>query len=93
MPTIRVPTALRTFTGGVADVEVTGATVRAALDELERKHPGVAAKLLDNAGAVKPFIRIYVGPDDIGSLSGLDTSVGERDEIAIIPAIAGGRDA
>lgn len=90
MPTIRVPSALRTLTGGASDVEVSAATVRDALAELDRKHPGVAAKVLDGSGAVKPFIRIYVGPDDIGSLSGLDTNVVERDEISIIPAIAGG---
>jgi molybdopterin synthase sulfur carrier subunit len=48
-------------------------------------------KLLDAAGSVKPFIRIYVGPEDIQSLHGLDTKLSERDEIQIIPAIAGGR--
>ena len=90
MATIRIPSVLRTLTGGESDISVDGKTVRDALAELERKHPGVAAKVFDNAGIVKPFIRIYVGPDDIGSLSGLDTSVGDRDEIAIIPAIAGG---
>jgi molybdopterin converting factor small subunit len=90
MPTIRVPSALRTLTGGASDVEVGAGTVRDALAELDRKHPGVAAKVLDSAGAVKPFIRIYVGPDDIGSLAGLDTDVAARDEISIIPAIAGG---
>lgn len=84
---------LRPLTGGNSDVDVTATTVRDALAELERRHPGIAAKILDGAGMVKPFIRIYVGPDDIGSLSGLDTNVGERDEIAIIPAIAGGVDA
>ena len=92
MPSIRVPTALRTFTGGAADIEVTATTVRDALTELERRHPGIAAKLLDN-GTVKPFIRIFVGPDDIGGLSGLETKLAERDEVAIVPAIAGGRDA
>lgn len=92
MPSIRVPSALRAFTGGHADVEVTAATVRAALAELDRLHPGISARVLDK-GAVKPFIRIFVGSDDIGSLSGLDTEVAERDEIAIIPAIAGGRHA
>jgi molybdopterin converting factor small subunit len=90
MPTIRVPSVLRPLTGQNDEVVVRGATVRDALAELERRHPGVAAKLFDPSGSVKPFIRIYVGPDDIGSLSGLDTQVGERDEIAIIPAIAGG---
>jgi sulfur-carrier protein len=91
MPSIRVPSALRNFTGGASDVEVTAATVGDALAELERRHPGIAAKLLDN-GAVKPFIRIFVGPDDIGGLSGLETKLAERDEVAIVPAIAGGCD-
>jgi len=90
MPTIRIPSALRTLTGGNADIQVTAATVRDALVELDRRHPGIAAKVLDAAGAVKPFIRIYVGAEDIGGMSGLDTNVGERDEIDIIPAIAGG---
>jgi len=90
MPTIRIPSPLRTLTGGVADVDVEAVTVRDALVELDRRFPGVAIKVLDGAGSVKPFIRIYVGPEDIGSLAGLDTKVGERDEISIIPAIAGG---
>jgi sulfur-carrier protein len=93
MPTVRVPSPLQPHTGGVADLEVTAATVRDVLAELDRRFPGFAARLLDGSGAVKPFIRIYVGPDDISALSGLDTDVSERDEIAIIPAIAGGRDA
>lgn len=90
MPTVRVPGALRALTGGAADVDVTAVTVREALVELDRLHPGLAARILDGAGAVKPFIRIFVGADDIGALAGLDTRLAERDEIAIIPAIAGG---
>lgn len=90
MPSIRVPSALRTFTGGNADVDVTATTVRDALADLERRHPGIAARILDDTGAVKPFIRIFVGPDDIGGMAGLDTPIGERDEVSIVPAIAGG---
>ncbi len=90
MPTIRIPGALRTLTAGASDVDVVAPTVRSALAELDRKHPGIAAKLLDTSGVVKPFIKIFVGSDDIGALSGLDTPVTDRDEIAIIPAIAGG---
>lgn len=93
MPSIRVPSALRSFTGGASDVEITASTVRDALTELDRKHPGIAAKLFLDNGSVKPFIKIFVGPDDIGELGGLDAKVTERDEISIIPAIAGGRDA
>jgi molybdopterin converting factor small subunit len=90
MPSIRVPSALRNFTSGASDVEVAATTVRDALAELERRHPGISARVLDN-GAIKPFIRIFVGADDIGGLSGLETKLSERDEIAIVPAIAGGR--
>jgi molybdopterin synthase sulfur carrier subunit len=93
MATIRIPSALRTLTGGASDVEVSAATVRDALVELDRRHPGIAAKLLDGSGSVKPFIRIYVRAEDIGGQAGLDTTIGERDEVDIIPAIAGGCDA
>lgn len=90
MPSIRVPSALRTLTGGNSDVDVTAATVRDALAELDKRHPGISARVLDGEGAVKPFIRIFVGSEDIGALAGLDTQVTDRDEIAIVPAIAGG---
>jgi molybdopterin converting factor small subunit len=89
MASIRVPSALRSFTGGASDVEITASTVRDALAELDKKHPGIAAKVLDK-GNVKPFIRIFVGADDIGDLGGLDAKVTDRDEISIVPAIAGG---
>lgn len=92
MPSIRVPSALRSFTNGQADVETTARTVREALAELDRRHPGIAARVLDGAGEVKPFIRIFVGSEDIGALAGLDTELAERDEVAIVPAIAGGGD-
>ncbi|MBL0213100.1 MAG: MoaD/ThiS family protein [Myxococcales bacterium] len=90
MPSIRVPSALRSFTGGASDVEITASTVRDALTALEQKHPGIGAKILREDGTVKPFIRVFVGPDDIGDLGGLDAKVSERDEISIVPAIAGG---
>jgi molybdopterin synthase sulfur carrier subunit len=89
MAIVRIPGALRTLTGGADEVIVAATTVRDALAELDRRHPGIAARVLDGA-TVKPFIRIYVGADDIGALAGLDTTVTDRDEIAIVPAIAGG---
>lgn len=94
MITVRVPGPLRVLTGGAADVELRAATVRDALAELDRKHPGVAARVLDASGAVRPFVRLFVGASDIGELAGLDTALADRDELAIVPAIAGGaRDA
>lgn len=93
MPTIRIPGPLRGLTGGVAEVEVSAATVREALAQLERTHPGVAARLFDARGEVRPFLRIFVEPEDIAALAGLDTALTDRDVIAIVPAVAGGRDA
>jgi molybdopterin converting factor small subunit len=93
VPSIRVPSALRSFTGGASDIEITATTVRGALTELDRKHPGIAARLFLDNGSVKPFIKIFVGADDIGELGGLDAAITERDEISIVPAIAGGLDA
>lgn len=91
MASIRVPSALRSFTGGASDVEITATTVRDAIADLDKKHPGIAAKILQASdGNVKPFIRIFVGADDIGDLGGLDAKVSDRDEISIVPAIAGG---
>jgi len=63
--------------------------VRELIAALDAKHPGIAAKVMKD-GEVRPFIRIYVGPEDIGALQGLDTAVAAKDEISIIPAIAGG---
>ena len=90
MPSVRIPSALRGLTGGHADIATTAATVREAIADLDRRYPGIAGRVLDGSGAVKPFIRVFVGAEDISGLTGLDTPVGERDEIEIIPAIAGG---
>ena len=89
MALIRIPGALRQLTANQAEVEIEATTVRTALAALEQKHPGIGGKVMDGA-TVKPFIRIYVGPDDFEGLQGLDTPVNARDEISIIPAIAGG---
>jgi molybdopterin converting factor small subunit len=89
MATIRIPGALRSFTAGADEVTVTATTVRGALAELERLHPAITTKIL-NGDAVKPFVKIFVGADDIAGLTGLDTPVTDRDELAIVPAIAGG---
>lgn len=90
MPSVRIPSALRGLTGGHADVPAAVATVREVIAELDRRYPGLAARVLDAAGGVKPFIRVFVGGEDIGARAGLDTPVGERDEVEIIPALAGG---
>ncbi len=87
--TVRIPTPLRSLTGGEEQVKSSGATVRAVIDELEQNHPGMRDRLLDEKG-VRRFVNIYVGDEDIRFLDGLDTKLENGVEISIVPAIAGG---
>ncbi len=87
---VRIPTALRKFTGGQEFVEAKGSNIREIIDDIETKHPGIRAKICDNSGALRRFVNIYLDGDDIRFLSGLDTETPEGKEISIVPSIAGG---
>lgn len=87
--TVRIPTPLRTLTGGADEVNATGATVREIIAELEGRYAGIKDRLLDEKG-VRRFVNIYVGDEDIRFLDGLDTTLKGGDQISIVPAIAGG---
>lgn len=90
MAIVRIPTPLRKYTSGKEEVAAAGGTVRAVFADLERQHPGIAARLYDEAGEVRKFINVFAGSEDIRYLQNLDTTVGDRDEVSIVPAIAGG---
>ena len=87
--TVRIPTPLRTLTGGNDEVKAAGATVAALIDDLEKNHPGIKDRLLDEKG-VRRFVNIYVGDEDIRFLDGLETKLAAGTEVSIVPAIAGG---
>jgi molybdopterin converting factor small subunit len=87
--TVRIPTPLRTLTAGQDEVKATGATVADVIEDLEKRHPGIKDRLLDEKG-VRRFINVYVGEEDIRFLDGLKTELKSGDRISIIPAIAGG---
>ncbi|MBX3181476.1 MAG: MoaD/ThiS family protein [Polyangiaceae bacterium] len=87
--TVRIPTPLRTLTGGEEAVSIEGATVRELIENLEGAHPGLRERLLDDKG-VRRFVNIYVGDEDIRFLDGLDTALSGKEEVSIVPAIAGG---
>jgi len=89
MITVRIPTPLRTLTGGNEQVEVNGATLREVIETLEKQHPGIKDRLLDEKG-VRRFVNIYVGDEDARFLDGLETKLTSGTEISIVPAIAGG---
>lgn len=87
--TVRIPTPLRTLTGGADEVAVDGATVAEVIDHLEANHPGMKDRLCDEKG-VRRFVNIYANDEDIRFLDNLETTLKEGDTLSIVPAIAGG---
>ncbi len=87
---VKIPTILRTYTGGTADVAVTGETLSEALADLDRQYPGIGARVLDDEGRLRRFVNVYVNDDDVRFLEDLATSTPDGSSISIIPAVAGG---
>jgi len=86
---VHIPTPLRQHTQGQAVVEATGTTVQAVLDDLGGKFPGISQRLFEK-GQVRRFVNVYLNDEDIRYLDNLATPVKDGDELAIIPAVAGG---
>jgi molybdopterin synthase sulfur carrier subunit len=87
---VRVPTILRTYTGGESAVSADGSTLSELLESLDASYPGIKGRIVDEQGQIRRFVNVYVGNDDVRFLDGLDTGVGEGAEVSIIPAVAGG---
>jgi molybdopterin converting factor small subunit len=87
---VRIPTPLRTLTGGQDEVAADGATVAELIEDLERRHPGLRDGLLGLKG-VGRFINLFLCEEDIRFLDGLATAVKAGEALSIVPAIAGGR--
>jgi molybdopterin synthase sulfur carrier subunit len=88
--TVRVPTTLRPLSGGNKLVEVASGSLADVIAALEAAHPGFADRLLDENGALRKFVNIFVDDDDVRYLDGLDTVVADGITVSIIPAVAGG---
>lgn len=89
--TVRVPTILRTYTGGASEVSVDGAaTLVELLDKLEADHAGIRARVLDDDGKLRRFVNLYVGDEDVRFAGGLATPTPDGVTVSIIPAVAGG---
>jgi sulfur-carrier protein len=87
---VRIPTILRSYTGGAAQVSAPEGTLREVLSGLDAAYPGLGGRLLDDAGKLRRFINVYVGEEDVRFASGLDTPVPGGAQISVIPAVAGG---
>jgi molybdopterin converting factor small subunit len=88
---VKIPTQLRTLTGGQAELSVDEVSnVRELLGKIGADHPDLTERLLDDAGEIRRFVNIYVGEEDVRFLDGLDTRLESGALVSILPAVAGG---
>ena len=88
--TVRIPTTMRPLTGGDKQVSVEPGNLQGVIEALEAAHPGMADRLVDEDGALRKFVNVFVDDDDVRYLDGLDTVVADGITVSIIPAVAGG---
>lgn len=87
---VRIPTILRTYTGGESAVTAEGGTLAAVLDDLDARFSGIKGRVVDETGELRRFVNVYVGNDDVRFLENLATPTPDGTQISIIPAVAGG---
>jgi sulfur-carrier protein len=88
--TVRIPTQLRSLSGGAGEVQIEGSTVAEVLKGLDGAHPGFGERLFDDGGELRRFVNVFVADEDIRFLQGVDTAVTDGQVVSIIPAVAGG---
>jgi molybdopterin converting factor small subunit len=90
MPTLRIPTPLRPYAEGQTEVSLQGATVGAALEDLTGRYPALRQHLFTENGELRAFVNLFLNEEDIRQMKGVDTPLGEKDKLMLIPSIAGG---
>ena len=90
MPEIRIPTPLRSLTGGANTVTIEAATIAELLERLEAQHPGFSERILDEEGELRRFVNIFVDGEDIRFKDGFGTTLVGVGEVSIVPSVAGG---
>ena len=86
---VRIPTILRTYTGGEKAVDGRGGTLDELFADLDSRHPGLRDRLVDD-GQLRRFVNVYLNDEDVRFLGGLETHVADGDDVTILPAVAGG---
>lgn len=86
---VRIPTILRSYTGGAKSVEGSGSTISDLLSDLESRHGGLRERLVDDGG-LRRFVNVYLNDEDVRFLGGLDAPVKDGDTVTVLPAVAGG---
>jgi sulfur-carrier protein len=86
---VRIPTILRSYTGGAKTVDGAGATLQQVIDDVEARHPGLKDRLVDQT-ALRRFVNVYVNDEDVRFSGGLDAPTADGDVVVVLPAVAGG---
>lgn len=89
MPAIKIPTPLRAYTDGQSQLDVAGTTVGEVLNALVEQYPDLKTHLF-NGDELRNFVNVFLGDEDVRFLEGMDTEVDAKDNLRIIPSIAGG---
>jgi cysteine synthase B len=87
---VRIPPTLRDAVGGAREVDASGSTVRELLADLAERFPGLGSQVLENGNEIAPFVNVYVNNEDVRTLEGLETAVGDSTTVILLPAMAGG---
>jgi cysteine synthase/molybdopterin converting factor small subunit len=87
---VRIPPTLRDAVGGAREVDASGSTVRELLADLAERFPGLGSQVLENGNEIAPFVNVYVNNEDVRTLDGLETPVGDGTSVILLPAMAGG---
>jgi sulfur-carrier protein len=87
---VRIPTILRSYTGGAKTVEGKGDSLAALIEDLDARHPGLKARLVTGQGALHRFVNVYVNDEDVRFTGALETALKDGDAVTILPAVAGG---
>ena len=87
---VKIPTILRTYTGGAKAVDGSGTTLSALIDNLDSAHPGLKGRLITDEGTLHRFVNVYVNDEDVRFTGSLDTALSDGDSVTILPAVAGG---
>jgi molybdopterin converting factor small subunit len=86
---VRIPTILRTYTGGEKAVTGDGASLNALIDDLDASHPGIKERLVDG-GDLRRFVNVYINDEDVRFIGGLEAELTDGDQVVVLPAVAGG---
>ena len=90
MPVIKLTSAFRSYTQGLLEIPVPAHTVGDAMHSLVKQYPSLQPHLYNSQGALRPYVNLFLGEENIKNLQGLDTPLGEMDVLRLVPSVAGG---